>query len=60
MSEPKIAYVKHPVSDEVKKAAMADHDRIIDARFAPEGAEIFGDESEKPKKEAKSKKNGKK
>ena len=39
-----IAYVKHPISAEAKAEIRAKGLRIIDARFAPDGAEIYGDE----------------
>ncbi|WP_299945344.1 hypothetical protein [uncultured Ruegeria sp.] len=38
---PKLAYVKHPITTEQKKALRGDGFKIIDARFAPEGAEII-------------------
>ncbi|MEO1108268.1 MAG: hypothetical protein AAFX90_10130 [Pseudomonadota bacterium] len=36
-----VAYVKHPVTKEQKAALRAEGLKIIDARFAPEGAEII-------------------
>ena len=39
----KIAYVNHPVSDEtIKKIINEGYDKIIDSKFAPNGAEIYG------------------
>ena len=38
-----IAYVKHPISAEAKAEIRAKGLRIIDARFAPDGAEIYGE-----------------
>ena len=35
-----VAYVKHPITPEQKNALRAEGVRIVDAKFAPEGAEI--------------------
>lgn len=37
----KIAYVKHPVSPELKDKIRAQGYTILDARFAPEGEKVF-------------------
>ncbi len=42
-----IKYVKMPISVEEKKEYHAQGFRVVDARFAPEGAEVEGD---KPKR----------
>lgn len=36
-----IVYCTHPVAPRVKAMVMANGHRIIDARFAPEGAQII-------------------
>ena len=38
------AYVKHPVTPEQKASIRAKGLRIIDAKFAPAGADIYGEE----------------
>ena len=43
-----IAYVTHPITPEVKRAITGKGFRILDAKFAPPGAEIIGGGSEKP------------
>lgn len=47
-----IKYVKMPISVEEKKEYHAQGFRVVDARFAPEGAEVEGAEVEgdKPKR----------
>ncbi|WP_353338576.1 hypothetical protein [Pelagimonas sp. KU-00592-HH] len=49
----KIAYVKHPITTAQKKEICAKGLRIIDARFAPEGADII-DPNAKTKTQSKS------
>lgn len=39
----KVAYVSHPVSRELKADLNSQGYAVVDARFAPEGAEIMGD-----------------
>ena len=55
-----IAYVKHPVSAETKAEIRAKGLRIIDAKFAPKGAPIYGKETleETQAEEVKPKKRG--
>ena len=40
-----IAYVKHPVSAEEKAQIRKQGYRIVDAKFAPKGAPIYGKET---------------
>lgn len=44
-----IKYVKMPISAEEKKEYHAQGFRVVDARFAPEGAEVEGDVKPKRK-----------
>jgi len=61
-------YVEHPVTPELKAELIASGARIVDARFAPPGADIYKAKAEaetapeaepeaKPKPKAKSKRN---
>jgi hypothetical protein len=38
----KIAYVPHPVSPEQKAGIRAEGFKIVDARYAPKGVELYG------------------
>ena len=49
----KIAYVKHPVSRELKNKVRGEGFRIIDAKFAPKGAEIYAVQEEEKAEEVK-------
>lgn len=50
----KIAYVKHPVSDELKAEIIKQGYKIIDAQFAPKGEPLYGEKPKATPKAAKS------
>ena len=59
----KIVYVTHPCTTEQKKEILASgFDRVLDARFAPEGADIIdlGEKAEPVKKTRKPRKKAQK
>lgn len=58
----KIAYVQHPISTKEKKAILRKYDKILDARFSPDGKPNVilerqkGDAKKAPAKKAAAKK----
>lgn len=54
-SKREVVYVKHPVAAELKQRLVSQGKKIIDARFAPSGSEIYGEQKRKvrqPKQDA--------
>lgn len=49
MKEPKIKYVVHPVTADQKQEIRNQGFKIVDARFAPKGEEVYNpNEKKKP------------